>query len=42
MKHAIVMGALMCAAAGVNADVTTNLWNGAEGGVWSATNALGE
>ncbi len=33
MKHAIVMGALMCAAAGVNADVTTNLWNGAEGGV---------
>jgi len=32
----------MCAAAGVNADVTTNLWNGAEGGVWSATNALGE
>jgi len=25
MKHAIVMGALMCAAAGVNADVTTNL-----------------
>jgi autotransporter-associated beta strand protein len=32
----------MCAAAGVNADVTTNLWNGSAGGEGSATNDVGE
>ena len=33
---------LMCAVAGVNADVTTNYWNGSAGGRWDATNAAGE
>lgn len=42
MKKIMSIFALACAVAGVNADVTTNLWNGAAGGYWSATNAVGE
>lgn len=42
MRKTMLILALVCAAAGVHADVTTNLWNGAAGGYWSATNTVGE
>lgn len=42
MKKAMSIFALVCAVASVNADVTTNLWNGSASGGWSATNSVGE
>ena len=41
-RTTLLILALTYAVMGVNADVTTNLWNGSMGGQWAATNAAGE
>ena len=38
-RTTLLILALTYAVMGVNADVTTNLWNGSMGGQWTATNA---
>ncbi len=41
-RTTLLILALTYAVMSVNADVTTNYWNGSMGGQWAATNAAGE